>query len=91
MQLRKFLQVCSWDTMKAYTRELIISYCVGLKKKSQMEQRKLELELHKLQVKYNESMRAITNFTHTDTYIAIQLAIWAPSHCLESIKVTLQI
>ena len=38
-----------------------------------------------------ELMRAITNVTHTHTHIATQLAIWAPSYCLESIKVTPQI
>lgn len=44
-----------WDTLKAYTRGLIISYSAGLKKKNQMEQRKLELVLHDLRIRYNAS------------------------------------
>lgn len=44
-----------WDTAKAYIRGLIISYTAGLKKNSRREQRKLELELHELQTKYNSS------------------------------------
>lgn len=44
-----------WDTMKAYVRGLIISYTARLKKNSIKEQRKLELELHQLQTKYNIS------------------------------------
>lgn len=63
-QLEHFLKVNAtpevspgllWDTLKAYTRGLIISYSAGLKRKNQMEQRKLELELHELQAKHNES------------------------------------
>lgn len=44
-----------WDTMKAYTRGLIISFSAGLKKRNQEEQRRLELELHELQTKHNSS------------------------------------
>ncbi len=39
--------------MKAYILVKIISYTVGLKKNSRLEQRTLELELHELQAKYN--------------------------------------
>lgn len=44
-----------WDTAKAYIGDLIISYTAELKKNSRREERKLELELHELQTKYNSS------------------------------------
>lgn len=42
-----------WDTAKACTRCLIISYTARLKKNSRMKQRQLELHLHELQKKYD--------------------------------------
>lgn len=41
--------------MKACVRGLVISYTARLKKNNRKEQRKLELELHELQTKYNLS------------------------------------
>uniref|UniRef100_A0AAQ6AKY8 Reverse transcriptase domain-containing protein n=1 Tax=Amphiprion ocellaris TaxID=80972 RepID=A0AAQ6AKY8_AMPOC len=58
-----------WDTLKAYTRGLVISYSAGLKKRTQMEQRKLELKLHELQIKHNlspsEQLRGEIHVTKT--------------------------
>ncbi len=42
-----------WDTAKAYIRGLIISYVSNQKKKQLADQRKLEMTLHGLQIKYN--------------------------------------
>ncbi len=44
-----------WDTAKAYIRGLIISYVSNQKKKQLADQRKLEITLHGLQMKYNTS------------------------------------
>ncbi len=41
-----------WDTAKAYIRGLIISYVSNQKKKQLADQRKLEMTLHGLQIKY---------------------------------------